>query len=88
MLDYIHSYKPIQILSNQLSFVEEVPDFVSQPIGGSFSLYIHVDDIEKLYQKIQQKKITLIQELHKTFYGAREFSIKDMNGYVLYFAQD
>ncbi|MFA5996040.1 MAG: VOC family protein [Patescibacteria group bacterium] len=76
------------MLQQRASFVEEVPDFAKQPIGGSFSLYIHVDDIEKLYKKIQQAKITIIKELHKTFYGAREFSIKDCNGYVIYFAQN
>ncbi|MBI2411248.1 MAG: VOC family protein [Candidatus Kerfeldbacteria bacterium] len=76
------------MLQQRASFVEEVPNFAQQPIGGSFSLYIHVDDIDTLYKKIQQEKITIIQELHKTFYGAREFSIKDVNGYVLYFAQD
>lgn len=26
--------------------------------------------------------------MHKTFYGADEFMIRDLNGYILYFGED
>jgi hypothetical protein len=32
-------------------------------------------------------KAIFVQDLHTTFYGAREFAIQDCNGYVLAFAE-
>jgi hypothetical protein len=33
------------------------------------------------------KTIAFVEDLYDTFYGAREFGIRDLNGYVLYFIQ-
>jgi len=32
-------------------------------------------------------RIEFVEEINDTFYGARQFGIKDPNGYVLYFIQ-
>ena len=44
-----------------------------------------VDDIEALYKGIKDKA-AIIEDLHTTFYGAREFCIRDSGGHVLTFA--
>lgn len=74
------------MLQSRESLEKELPLFTGMKIGGSFMLYIDVTDIKMLYEKVKGK-MTIAKDLHETFYGTREFAIKDINGYVLVFAQ-
>lgn len=65
---------------------KEIPKLKNKEIGGSPTLYIDVLDIKALYEKLKDK-VSIIQDMHITFYGTQEFSIKDINGYILAFAQ-
>jgi uncharacterized glyoxalase superfamily protein PhnB len=64
----------------------DLPD-IKRTNGGSLLLYMQVDNIREFFSKIKDS-CTVVVELHKTFYGATEFSILDCNGYVLTFAED
>lgn len=68
------------------SLGNELPQ-VSRNDGGSLLLYIQVNEIRNLYNRINNK-VKIIKGLEKTFYGATEFSILDPNGYLLTFAED
>ena len=57
-----------------------------ESIGASASFYIEVEDIENLYNKIRENT-EVIKELGTVWYGAKEFYIKDINGYILGFSQ-
>jgi uncharacterized glyoxalase superfamily protein PhnB len=59
---------------------------ISRNDGGSLLLYIKVENIRALFEKIKDK-VTVLVGLEKTFYGATEFSIKDNNNYMLTFAE-
>ena len=67
------------------SLGDTLPD-ISRTNGGSLLLYINVKEIQTFFNGIKDK-VTVLQGLEKTFYGATEFSIKDNNGYVLTFAE-
>jgi uncharacterized glyoxalase superfamily protein PhnB len=67
------------------SLGDTLPD-ISRTNGGSLLLYINVKGIQTFFDGIKDK-VTVLQGLEKTFYGATEFSIKDNNGYVLTFAE-
>ncbi|MEN8186900.1 MAG: VOC family protein [Bacteroidota bacterium] len=60
---------------------------ISRQNGGSLLLYIQTKEIRLFYEKIKDK-VNVIKGLEKTFYGATEFSIQDINGYILTFAED
>lgn len=64
----------------------ELPD-IKRINGGSLLLYIKLKNIGVFFESIKSK-IQVIQEMHKTFYGATEFAIKDCNDYILTFADD
>ncbi|MFZ4543086.1 MAG: VOC family protein [Saprospiraceae bacterium] len=64
----------------------ELPQ-ISRRDGGSLLLYIKIKEIRKFYDRIKDK-VDVISGLEKTFYGATEFSILDINNYVLTFAED
>lgn len=74
------------MLQVQHSLFDEVPEFKDRSLGGTFTLYITMTDTKSFYNKIKDD-VEIVKHLHKTFYGAYEFAIKDLNGYILYFAQ-
>jgi len=74
------------MIQQRESLEEEIPFFAHRPMGGTFTLYINVDNVQSLYDETK-KNLTIIQEIHDTFYGSREFAVLDCNGYVLAFAE-
>jgi uncharacterized glyoxalase superfamily protein PhnB len=49
-------------------------------------LYVHTDDLDECFQSIAQKA-EIVEGLHQTEYGMREFIIKDLNGFWLTFGE-
>jgi uncharacterized glyoxalase superfamily protein PhnB len=49
-------------------------------------LYIHTDNVDDVYQSLKDR-VQLIESLHDTFYGMREFIIGDINGFWITFGQ-
>ena len=74
------------MFQSRASLTEDVPLFKDKAIGGSLTLYIDVEDIKGLYGQVQNR-VTIFHEMTTTFYGTREYTIQDCNGYVLTFAQ-
>jgi uncharacterized glyoxalase superfamily protein PhnB len=74
------------MLQRKDSFTEELPEYIGQECGGTFTLYINMKDVESYYN-IVKNKVDLVKGIYKTFYGAEEFVIRDLNGYVLYFGE-
>ena len=68
------------------SLGNDLPD-ISRQDGGSLLLYIKLKNIKAFFEEIKDK-VTILHGLQKTFYGATEFSIMDINNYVLTFAED
>ncbi len=68
------------------SLTEEIPAFKDRAIGGALTLYIDVENITELYVSLKDK-VTLVQDMHTTFYNTQEFAIQDPNGFVLSFSQ-
>lgn len=77
----------IQIYFQKIdSLVKEMPVLKDMNIGGSLTFYIKVEDIQSLYDSIKEK-VEIVREMRETFYGAKEFAIRDLNGYVLVFSE-
>lgn len=74
------------MLYERKEFSKDVPSFASTQVGGSFVLYLEVDNIQEEWSKLKDK-VTVIQPLHKTPYGSSEFTIQDCNGYHLMFGE-
>jgi len=49
-------------------------------------LYVYVDNVDDLYRSLQDR-VEIVKGLHNTFYGMREFIIRDVNRFWLTFAQ-
>jgi uncharacterized glyoxalase superfamily protein PhnB len=50
-------------------------------------LYVHVENVEDLHCRIKDR-VEIVEDLHDTFYGAREFIVRDLNGFWITFGQD
>lgn len=75
------------MLQEQASLRDNVPAFGGdKTIRSSAVLYFEVDDVATLATKLK-KTCEVVRDLHNTFYGMREIYVKDLNGYVLGFAQ-
>ena len=74
------------MLQRQDDLIAELPEMKDREIGGTFTLYISMRNAKDFYEKIKNK-VEIVKDLHKTWYGADEFVVKDLNGYILYFAE-
>lgn len=54
------------------------------PHGSTF-LYVEVDDLDRALSAMQG--VDLVQPVHTTFYGMKEFIVKDPGGHLVTFAQ-
>ena len=64
------------------NLLDEYPALQKNEIIPTFTLFITVKDVEKLYEELKDK-VKIAKELHKTFYDKSEFAIFDNNGNVL-----
>ena|SRR5215471_5721770 len=52
------------------------------------SLWFYTGEVDKLYIHFKSLPgIEFVEEIYDPFYGGREFGIRDVNGYCLYFLQ-
>jgi len=49
-------------------------------------LFVETDDVEKDLARLP-KDVSVIHPMHETFYGTKEFIIRDLNGFWITFAQ-
>lgn len=68
------------------SLTAAIPALKDKEVGGTFTLYMELEGVSELYARVKDI-VTVIKELHTTFYGMQEFYIKDCNGYILTFAE-
>ena len=87
---YIHA----TVFRNEVSFTFLVDEYFKFEIsyledcsrGGSVLFYIDVDDIAHAYKELEDK-VEVVKPLETTWYGIREFFIRDNNGYILGFSE-
>ena len=49
-------------------------------------LYINTEELDALYARIRAR-VDIIEDLHDTFYGMREFIVRDPNGFWVTFGE-
>jgi len=79
---------PVQLMfQTAASLAEDLPGFAAEKTGGSLSLFVEVDDAAALFEQVEGK-VEVFMPLKDTFYGKREFGVRDLNGYLVVFASD
>jgi uncharacterized glyoxalase superfamily protein PhnB len=49
-------------------------------------LYVHSEDLDGLYARLKDR-VEVVEEPHDTFYGMREFIVRDLNRFWITFGQ-
>jgi catechol 2,3-dioxygenase-like lactoylglutathione lyase family enzyme len=62
------------------------PDLNRARPGGVWDAYIRTEGVKDLYESVREEA-EIIQPLRRQPYGAWEFEVKDVNGYVLVFSE-
>jgi uncharacterized glyoxalase superfamily protein PhnB len=50
-------------------------------------LYVRTENVDQLHEALKQH-VEICRDLENTFYGTREFSVRDVNGFWVTFGQD
>lgn len=69
------------------SLQEDITIFKNVSLGASLNFYVKVEDVPAYLAKLKDK-VTIVDDLRRTFYGALEFTFQDLNGYFVTLAQD
>jgi hypothetical protein len=56
------------------------------PRRSSVDLYVTTSDVSVLYEKLKDR-VDVHKGIHDTFYGMREFIVRDVNGFWVTFGQ-
>ena len=76
------------MFQTRASLSEELPEFKEKQLGGGgLTFYIKVYGLDALCERIGQRA-DIVKQPYDTFYGMREFAIRDCNGYLLVFAEE
>jgi uncharacterized glyoxalase superfamily protein PhnB len=54
---------------------------------GTQSLTIFVDDVDAHFAKVQSAGAEIVEELHETIYGERQYGVRDLDGHHWLFSQ-
>ena len=74
------------MIQQQESMIEDLLAFSGCAIGASVSFYITVENLAEFYEQVRHQA-DCIRELQTTWYGMREFYLRDPDGYILGFAE-
>jgi lactoylglutathione lyase len=78
---------PVEIfLNDAASAVKEYPAFAGRPIGATGTLFIEVEGVNALHDRLNGS-VRVVMPIETKFYGMREFAIEDPDGYVITFAE-
>ncbi|MGE5430250.1 MAG: VOC family protein [Syntrophomonadaceae bacterium] len=75
------------MIQKRESFSEDMNVPIDQQVGGTFSLFFEISDIVPLADRTSAAGLQVVRQLHQTFYGSKEFTVKDNNGYILTFSE-
>jgi uncharacterized glyoxalase superfamily protein PhnB len=62
------------------------PDLYASRDGGVWNAYIRMEGVTEFYESVREK-VEIVQPLRQQPYGMWEFEVKDLNGYILVFAE-
>ncbi len=68
------------------SLIEDLPAFETIRPGASLTLFIKVNGIEGIYEKLKDH-VEVVSNLKETSYAMKEFTFRDCNGYIISFAE-
>jgi uncharacterized glyoxalase superfamily protein PhnB len=76
---------PIELMYGSYASLEKDPAVAQAFQRGTSLLFLEVDDIEAAFAATEGAPV--VSPMHATFYGTKEFTVKDPAGHLITFAQ-
>lgn len=77
----------VEIFFNSRKAVEEDYPALAARIGGSFTMFIEVDDLKAVLVNVEKQGAKITMPVKEQFYGMREFAFEDPDGYTITIAE-
>jgi hypothetical protein len=74
------------MLQSEKSLAEDLPFLEKWYWNSSVALYLRIENLEVYFESIKDK-VEILKDIETTWYGMKEFYIKDVNWYILWFAE-
>jgi uncharacterized glyoxalase superfamily protein PhnB len=68
-------------------YEKDIPVLENTGAGASATFYIDSENVTGLLHSYEKKGVEVIKGLSETWYGMKEFYIRDCNGYILGFVE-
>ena|SRR5262245_7941737 len=79
---------PVEIFFNDAATaIKEYAAFAGKPLGATGTMYIEIEGVDALHDRLKVANVPIVMPLATQFYGMREFAIEDPDGYVVTFAE-
>ncbi len=72
--------------NDQKTVAAEYPKLAAS-VGGSFTLYMEVDSLQAVLDRVQKAGAKISMPVTEQFYGMKEFAFEDGDGYTITIAQ-
>jgi lactoylglutathione lyase len=72
--------------NDQKTVAAEYPKLAAT-IGGSLTLYMEVDNLQSVFDRVQKAGAKISMPITDQFYGMKEFAFEDNDGYTITIAQ-
>ena len=72
--------------NDQKTVAAEHPELAAK-IGASLTLYMELDDLQSVLERVQKAGAKISMPVTEQFYGMREFAFEDVDGYTITIAQ-
>ena len=82
----ISSGDVLLMLQSRTGLEGELNELENKETGGTLTFFIKVDDTSEIYDNLKEK-VNILSDLKETFYGAIEFTFRDINGYIVTISQ-
>ena len=77
----------VEIFFNEQKTVAAEYPKLAANIGGSLTLYMEVDSLQTILDRVQKAGAKISMPVTEQFYGMREFGFEDSDGYTITIAQ-
>ncbi len=75
----------LEVMYGSYNSLEREPSVAASVQRGTGFLFLEVDDLSAVLAAMSD--VPKVSDVHKTFYGATEFTVKDPAGHLITFAQ-
>lgn len=58
------------------------------PVNQYWAAYVYVENADALHAEFKEKGVEIVREPEDTFYGLRDFDVRDPDGHLIAFGHD